>query len=500
MIHGLCQRAFKAARTFLRDQSGSIIIYTGAFLAIGVGGAALSIDIGRIVLLTTQLQNRADAGALAGAAQLDAQPGAIDRARSIMSNAMVAYTNAAADQGELSTWYTKFYAPTEDYITRGAETTDDVAARFAEVVMDRRTLSFFYAPAMNIMTGGNPDSYSMLDARAVAMSDPFICKAQPLMICNPLEDDDPLTDDPLPDDSYAGRSITLKQGTHGGGTWTAGNFGMLNLPNDAGYTESGAGAVAAALSAEEPSGCYGYSIVTAPGSMTMKVSDAINTRFGMDVLDSTVIPAPNVMNYPKDNVMLPGDPTYDSTLIMGDGNWDLATYWADKHPGVPIPSPELDGVGRFHIYLFEQGVTFWRKKGGKTVRVVLDAAEISTGNWTEIIPANFPDAAVLPSNDDFPDDNWLDGRPPPGQTVSPADPDVHVEGWERRVLRVNIMNCKTLDVAGKGDYESQGNYIEIFLTQEADGPAGGAGIYGEYVRKMDPRISLEFHGNVRLTE
>jgi hypothetical protein len=326
------------------------------------------------------------------------------------------------------------------------------------------------------------------------MSDPFICKVQPLMICNPLEDDDPNTVDPLPDNDYAGRSITLKQGTHGGGTWTAGNFGMLSLPNDAGYTASGAGAVAEALAAEEPSGCYGYSIVTAPGSMTMKVSEAINTRFGLKTTDPTVIPAPNVMNYPKDNIMLPGDPNYDSTLIMGDGVWDLDKYWAEKHPGVPRPSPELDNVGRYIVYLYELGVPFYRRKGGsKLVRIVLDEAEISTGNWELIEPSLNAAAAVLPTSTTEPDNNWLDGHPPGGQTVSSI-------GQERRILRVNIMNCKTLGVKGQGDYESQGNYIEIFLTQEADEPADGAGIFGEYVRKMDPRISLEFHGNVRLTE
>jgi uncharacterized membrane protein len=132
MIRRLCQRTFNAARTFLRDQGGSIVIYTGAFMSIGMGGAALSIDIGRIVLLKTQMQNRADAGALAGAAQLDAQNGAIVRAEYIIQDAMVAYTTAAADQGELAVWSVSFYQPAEDYITRGAETTDDVAARFAE--------------------------------------------------------------------------------------------------------------------------------------------------------------------------------------------------------------------------------------------------------------------------------------------------------------------------------------------------------------------------------
>ncbi|MCK5273023.1 MAG: hypothetical protein KAR37_00125, partial [Alphaproteobacteria bacterium] len=185
MIHRLCQRAFTAARNFLRDQGGSIVIYTGAFMSIGIGGSALSIDIGRIVLLKTQMQNRADAGALAGAAQLDAQKGAIERSTFIITDAMVAYTTAAADSGELAVWSVAFYEPAEDYITRGLETTDDVAARFAEVIMERRALSFFYAPALNIMTGKSVSSYTELGARAVAMSDPFICKTQPMMICNP---------------------------------------------------------------------------------------------------------------------------------------------------------------------------------------------------------------------------------------------------------------------------------------------------------------------------
>ena len=36
----------------------------------------------------------------------------------------------------------------------------------------------------------------------------------------------------LPDDTYAGKTITLKQGLQGGGTWAPGNFGLLELPTD----------------------------------------------------------------------------------------------------------------------------------------------------------------------------------------------------------------------------------------------------------------------------
>lgn len=498
MVHILCQRAFNAARDFLRNQSGSILIYTGAFMSIGVGGAALSIDIGRVVLLKTQMQNRADAGALAGAAQLDAQKGAIARSEAVMKDAMVAYTTAAADSGELAVWSVAFYKPAEDYITRGAVTDVDVEARFAEVNMARRTLSFFYAPAMNLMTGNNASSYTELGSRAVAMSDPFICKVQPMMICNPVE-----AAGEIPDDTYAGYSITLKQGTQGGGTWVAGNFGLLDLPSDGTYSGGGAMAVYQALSAVEPSGCYGYNIVTAPGSMTFKVSDGINTRFGQPETDPTIIPAPNVMAYPLDDIMREDKPAvYDSTKIIGDGGWDLDAYWALNHTddttGDPIPMPgDLVGATRFQVYLFEQGQYYWKKNGKNVLVTELD--QVSKG-YTKVDPADYPLAAVIPSNPDAPDDVWTDGEPPGGQTVSPADPDSTVPGYDRRILRVNILNCIAEDVKGSGDYGSGGNFMEIFLTEPADGPSGGAGIYGEFIRKLDPIISLEFHGNVRLTE
>lgn len=498
MIYGLCQHALAAARSFLRNQSGSIIIYTGAFMAVGIGGSALSIDIGRIVLLKTQLQNRADAGALAGAAQLDAQSGAIQRATDVMFDAMTAYTTAAAHDGELATWYVLFYQPDPvDNISRGDATTSDVAARFAEVNMARVVLSFFYAPALNIMTGNSASSTTELGSRAVAMSSPFICKTQPLMLCNPLEDDDPLTEDAIPDDTYAGRSVALKQGVQNGGAWEAGNFGLLDLPTDADYGAGGAAAVEAALSAEDPSGCYGYEVVTAPGAMIVSVSAAINTRFGMPPHDSTVIPAPNVMNYDKDislkNALAAGTPGLPS--ILGDGLWDLGAYWLQNHPDVTMPA-ELAGATRYQIYLFEQDIGYWVKNGTKNLKFVLTSDEINGGGWTEVDPNSLANetASILPTNPLDVDDNWTDGEPPSGQTVAPET------GHERRILRVLILNCVNQGVKGSGDYKGEGGYIEIFLTEQSPPPADGGGIYGEFIRKLDPLISLEFHGNVRLTE
>lgn len=501
-------RAIQPLFSFLRSQSGSIMIYTGAFMAIGVGGAALSIDIGRIVLLKTQMQNRADAGALAGAAQLDAYPGAIERSRTVITDAMVAYTTAAADQGELAVWNAEFYAvdPNDPTKTkRGPVTTDDGQARFAEVLMERRTLSFFYGPALNLLTGKPADSTTTLDARAVGMSDPFICKMQPLMICNPFDDGIASTVDPdirLPE--YSGYGLRIKQAGQTG-AWQPGNFGLLDLPEDAGYTGGGANNVQAALEAEDPLGCYAVATLdTAPGNKTQKVRDGVNVRwYGPNV-------APNVLNYSgqyRDSNMTPAaDPT--ESVSWGNGIWDFSGYWAAFHPGIPEPVFPVTPT-RYQVYLFESGIVFYMKKGGggKGTKFTLNAAEAGSGNWQKIDLADYiadpiyagietdPGSGVaLVRNLSDPTNNYLDGEPPvPPETVS-------AQGYKRRLMKIAVANCLENSFQGNAAIPAEGSYVEIFLTEEATGPNDGATIYGEIVRGLEPRTSFEFHGNVRLVE
>src|SRR3546814_19982408 len=74
------------------------------------GGAALACDFGRLAVLRTQMQVRADAGALAGATQLDGLSGARDRAESIARNAMRQSSGMAAGDGELAVEEVSFYS------------------------------------------------------------------------------------------------------------------------------------------------------------------------------------------------------------------------------------------------------------------------------------------------------------------------------------------------------------------------------------------------------
>src|SRR5262249_56758138 len=69
------------ARAFWNDTSGVILPYVTVMLVVIVGLSVLALDGARLMSLQTQLQNGADALALAGAAELDRLPDAGTRAR-----------------------------------------------------------------------------------------------------------------------------------------------------------------------------------------------------------------------------------------------------------------------------------------------------------------------------------------------------------------------------------------------------------------------------------
>src|SRR6266550_7955593 len=69
------------ARCFCADTQGLILPYVTMMLIVIIGVSVLALDGARYMSLQTQLQNGADALALAGAAELDRLPDAETRAR-----------------------------------------------------------------------------------------------------------------------------------------------------------------------------------------------------------------------------------------------------------------------------------------------------------------------------------------------------------------------------------------------------------------------------------
>lgn len=442
----------------LRSEAGGVAVYSAFLGLLSIGAGSLALDIGRASVLRSQMQNRADAGALAAAAQLDGREGARTRATALAMNATLGLSAIPSDGATLAVDNVKFYSAVDP---DKVDATGDEDSRFIEVTLQERRVDYVLARFLNSAPSKGDQA-----ARAVAGSDPFICHAPPLMICDPGEADASLSPF-LPEN--AGRQIQLKPPPNGGSAWAPGNYGLLALPDGS----QGASDISAALAAVQPESCYTLEVSTAPGVKTNKVQAGINARF--DLPGGLPHPAPNVMNYPKDLEI-----AADTSVVMGSGNWDLGTYWADRHVG-PVPT-DLTGASRYQVYLYEQGLEYARS--GRQTVYPIDGA----------LPTGFavvtPPGADIPADASDPDNPFVDGVP----STTVAD-----NGPARRLVQIAVLQCQALGVKGSHTYPTSGNYVEAFVTQIVEEePAGG--IYVEIHRQLTTTNDPEFHANVRLVE
>lgn len=440
-----------------QDDTGSVAAYVAGFSILVLGLGAVSVDVGRLSVVQTQMQNRADAGALAGAAQLDSQEGARARATNMAMNASRSDSMFTTGGSELGVQAVTFYQAIEPDLVLADS---DENAKFIRVSMAPKTMNYIFRP---LSVGVDAPDSATMNAEAIAKPEPFMCHAPPLMICD-LGENDPTID--LNSTDVIGRQVVLKP-ANGGDAWAPGNYGLLALPDGS----IGASALEAALAAVQPADCYGIEIGTAPGVKTNKVQSGINARFGVDTSWSE--PAPNVINYPQDE-----DVAAETEDVLGNGTWDLATYWSDKHD-TPLPDDLIDAT-RYQVYLYELGETFARN-GTRTIFPI--DGDLPDG-FVEVTPA----ASDIPTSTDHPDDPDYDGVP------SEA---VASNGASRRIVQVAILNCIADEVRGSHNYPSTGKYLEMFITQAvSDAPAGG--IYGEIVRPLTLTTTPDFHANVKL--
>src|SRR5467141_1261182 len=82
----MTEKIARVAKTFWSDTAGIILPYVTLMLVAIVGMAVLALDGARYMSLQTQLQNGADALALAGAAELDRLPDSEARARTAIEH------------------------------------------------------------------------------------------------------------------------------------------------------------------------------------------------------------------------------------------------------------------------------------------------------------------------------------------------------------------------------------------------------------------------------
>ncbi len=312
-----------------RTRDGGVAVTVAVMTPVLVGVLAIAIDFGRATNLSTELDNAADAYALAGATQLDQSPGSCVRAIQAAVNANLVNTETFASNPSGSDVYIdstldafnnsniRFMERINkdanghiigDYIDvlYTAIADCDANAQHIEVFIDRASPSddgvdpyrvgFSFAGIIGAATETFPKGY------AIAESADLTCGFLPMMICpvNPLgapvtESAQDWYNNHIASYEYNGYGLWLKAGEQSV-QWGAGNFGWLRVGNITGAKDLGE----AIGMVNPPLLCVGdKSVETEPGS-TSGARQAFNTR--MDIWEGSAAvnksnsqwqPAPN---------------------------------------------------------------------------------------------------------------------------------------------------------------------------------------------------------------
>ena len=339
-------------RSLIENDGGAVAPTVALALFVLVGAGGLAFDYSRLVSMDTELQNAADQAALAAATQLDGDEGACGRAIS------AATTRAAAEAPWLAN-ETRFandsggglvltvdadgtpgctghpnvhFWQDED---KALEATGDENANFVEVTIETRRANYALTPFVGALNSGD------IAASAMAGMQSSFCRIPPLMMCNPVEDDD----DEFNGDDYAGKGLLVKA-RGGGNAWAPGDFGFLA----AGYDfsgGSGANVLRQVLGQENAliECVSGSRVTTEPGNME-NVVDALNTRF--DIYAQGGIANNQVCG----SGQCPPDPNTRSDLVRGNGSRNNSNCrpevytnnqpsWTSNNTGWALPPPNM---------------------------------------------------------------------------------------------------------------------------------------------------------------
>src|SRR5262249_43408453 len=331
-------------------------------LVVIVGLSVLALDGARVMSLQTQLQNGADALALAGAAELDRLPDAESRARTAIERLLTNSTSFGFGTNRTIAvskiqFYRRLPASDASPMSAGTRASNSRDARFVAVTVKPVTLSTILAVAFS---GG---SNEISTARsAVAGFDQVVCGVTPLYVCNPFETAGMTYDQATEalqraaaDPADQGRLIILRQ-YDGSAPYAAAYYGFLHSPtldrDDASRIDS--------LAVVRPPACFIQRGVNFRPGFVRSVREGFNVRFDIyegsmsgKYDDSNYRPAQNVrkgyvvaggdgnenacasrrganwpIGSPPDQVTgLPLDQTWPYFERIGEGNWDLNTYW-----------------------------------------------------------------------------------------------------------------------------------------------------------------------------
>ncbi len=480
------QKGQQSARAFWNDTSGVILPYVTVMLVVIVGLSVLALDGARLMSLQTQLQNGADALALAGAAELDRLPDAETRARTAIERLLTNSTLFGSRASRtIAVSNIKFYSrlPANDAspMSAGTPATSPGNARFVSVSVRPVTLptilpAAFFGGANTVTTA----------ASAVAGFDQVVCGVTPIYVCNPYETAGMTYDQATEalqraaaNPSDQGRLMRLRQ-YGGNASYDADDYGFLSSPT-LGSDEM---SLIDSLAVVRPAACFLQRGVNFRPGLVRSAREGFNVRFDIyegamseKYNDSNYRPAQNVR---KGYVLASGDENQNACAArrganwpigsgpnrvtglpldrswpidgMGEGNWDFDSYWQVNH-GDSEPPQSLNGgaasnadvPSRYRVYRYE----------------------IEQGRVADVSIGGELGAPACYSGGDLP------GTP------------------DRRILHAAIVNCQSLQLAGEEQFNVPvAAFGKLFLTLPLE--RSQTDLYVEMVGLVRPGDGVSF--------
>ena len=448
-------------KRFRRDNRAYAMVTFALALVPFLGLVGLVIDLSEYETVNTELQDIADASALAGARELDGASDAITRATSAAVNFVTSDPRFASGTSAVQVLATPvFYSDANCLVV----TTTPQSAGCIRVTTQTRSVTMTFARAIGVANSLSTQASATAESQFIA------CAVQPLMLCTPFASTNL--------DLYLtrGQMIRLKPKS-GNGNLVAGDFGLLDPP---GFTTGSSTLTARNIASSSPNFCYVNKLSVRTGSTTSAVNNGTQGRFDIPTGDSVIDalpPAPNVIKgmlpdskkpppcvtkvnnptttgtvpLPRDTCLPPPGsaasatgtcPASTSNLLIGNGDWSsrAATYWADHHSSSTIPANlgKPGGLTRYDLWKQETGCTDTSCTGTPATGFAFTGTE----------------------------------KPAP-QCFSTA-----AGGPERRIIYVAVVNCST-QVTGNGTQASlAGSQLAKFFLTE---PSTSGEIYAEYV-------------------
>ena len=461
-----------------RKERGAYMVMMALLIVVLIGIAALAIDVGRLLLMRTEMQNAVDAAALAAAAELDTNDGARARARTaartlLTHQARFSREKALLDNTALPDGAFEFYCligsesdpdGSEQSVrerfcdTANVPTADgkvvsvsDTVTHYVRVTLDPAllgddtdyfTADLIFLPVLSVL-GIEVDTSVSAVVTALAGRNYFACTFPPMAICDPWEGSGSFFRNEMP----VGGAITLRsQG--GTGAWAPGNFGFLSPSSG-----NGADELMRFLADPNLDGCTDNVVETNPGQAAQKTRAGINVRFndypsggGANAMTpDDYPPAPNLYDY-----------WYDDEAGSGWGNGSLITevggnrffdsdweWYADEDA-----SGDTGYWLSYHSAGSESGA--WDNGAGRPSRWEVYQYELDN----DLLSA---DMVISPG--EAPDD---------GDANTPDDAD-------RRLMSIAVLSCDALGVRGSKTITvfPRDGYARMFLLDASKDPGGG---------------------------